>query len=452
LYFIPAYAKILTEEENLDTIFDASSVTGGEFMTDILEEVDKVSHHDNPIRIRNVVTYTVELLSLLLGAFRTIVAKLSRMFQGLDQKYSLQLMLAIFCALAGGLAPILAKIVLAKCSQILIIPQGMLASFLISLVAITCIFFIAYPLCPAIKTDTHNLPQRRVRLTRFNPLKQEIRVYSRLIGSDKGLAILSPILGSILGPYLFFGALLFIPAHVFNVIWVSGAYIVATVLSFKLLKENMTLRKIGGSFIVILGVVLALAWAGSVDKTNMIVNIASMLKSLFNPGGLLAVLAALCYGSQRVVSKKLIRRQSPEERTQVGLMLLRLGYLLGTLVSAIIVTIILILIPSEVILNQNMVDLARISAITAFAFLGRWWSQYRVQQTPFEQSKMEPILATSVVFSILLTYGWNLLKGVGLMVKYDWPLWLAAAAVIVGVFIASSKTREGPPLGLHGSQ
>ncbi|MGE5309091.1 MAG: glycogen/starch synthase, partial [Deltaproteobacteria bacterium] len=264
----------------------------------------------------------------------------------------------------------------------------------------------------------------------FEKLKnnQQLLINTLAIGIIGPLAYLSAI--SLLGPQLV--SILV----VFNGIW-------ALLFAFVFLKEKPTAFKLGGA---------SLAFIGAVGTTIFLKSLGDPLGLLLQVSwlGLLAMLfSTLSYGGQRIFSKNLLNQTSPEDKYNKAIEMIRLQYLAGSFCAFVLVIFSVALGASlfSALLFQLAagVVLAIVLGIINFTY---WFIRYNVQNTPFEQSKTECIIATGPGVAFFVTYFSSVFLGIGTVIS-TWEVWALAVITIIGGMIGTynkNKRSEEKPV------
>ena len=334
--------------------------------------------------------------------------------------------MAVLLAALSGTCVIIAKRILSLSGEFISTSSPSLSVVATAVLTTTVLFCFAYLLCPTINNKN-----------RLNPSKQEWSVFRKLPLRDKLWAILNISVLSLLGPYSYYGALAFIGRPEIMSIIVTTDVIFALCLSFIILrdKEKHTPKEIAMKTVGLLVVVGAI----------------TLLKCMYSPiegaefkamGLVLAVAAAIFYGAQRIFSKKILNNQGTGglNKSEISTMLVRMGYFFGFIVSLITATAIFSFNPSILVFEESVPRYLIFAALSATIFMSRWRFLYRVQETKIKQSRLEPILATAPIFTIIGAYilnGFNISQLIS-----DWPLWLVAMVVVSVVFFMTANDKK----------
>ena len=386
--------------------------------------------------------------ALLLGALRHMKSGSETSTTGGQGRL---LLLAVWYAALGGLAPILSKFaVVAAQATVAAMAASGCSSVHGPALAMAAMFGWSYLSCPL-----HGVGRRRRQRRSWARLDlvSDFRDLALLSPGQRHLVLFSSLLVAIIGPLLFLLALASLEPHVLAILLLTTSPI-AVLLSCTLLGESLGWRQAVGSLLVLAGVGLVLASA-AVEADGAPEAWGRFTRSLHGPAVLLALAAAVCYGSQRVLTKALLRPRPTGESSccdprALRTSLLRCQYGFGSAFAAAVFVPTLFSRKAAVLGALGcIVKLGGASLAAALLNVTRWRLLYFLQSTNLDQLRLEPIAATSVLWTLFFSVLWRASLGGRTAACPGW-LWYCAGAAVAGAALASGRPAVPRPNGKDG--
>jgi drug/metabolite transporter (DMT)-like permease len=231
------------------------------------------------------------------------------------------------------------------------------------------------------------------------------RAWASLVGAG--------ILGVVMGRWLLYGSLRLIGANLASPL-LNTSTVVAVILGVALMGESVTLGKISGIVLIVIGVVLISTEGGHTGELSRSITGRDMVKGIA-----FALSAGICWGISPVLAKTAIDEgNSP----------IMVVFIVHATASVLVLAILLRHGERRKLSKVDRVAFAPVlfsSILAAMAHFFRYWA---LDYSPV--SVVQPLQSTSTLFVILLSFVIN--RRIEL---FTWKIMAGAILVVSGVFI-----------------